>query len=90
MRITTNLGNDLDLPYEAVSSTHMNDSDAVHCSPDTVQAPGILAPISGKAIAGVTFLLNTLLFFGKVNNPNCTGLKIKTKLSVNLLKCKKR
>lgn len=69
------LGNDRDLPCEAVSSTHMNGSDAVHCSPDMVQVPEILAPTSGKANDGVTSLTNTLLPSGMVNSPSGTGLK---------------
>jgi hypothetical protein len=74
MRITS-LENGFDLPCEVVSSTCMNGMDVVHCSPDTVQVPGILAPISGKAIAGVTSLMNTLLFSGMVHSPGGTGLK---------------
>jgi len=73
----TSLGNDCDPLYEAVPSTHMNGSDAAHCSPDTVQVPGILAPISGKIIAGVTSLTNTLLLSGMVNSPSDTDLKAK-------------
>jgi hypothetical protein len=76
MRITTSLENGCDLPCEVVSSTCMNGMDAVHCSPDMVQVPGILAPISGKTIAGVTSLMNTLLFFGMVHSPGGTDLKV--------------
>jgi hypothetical protein len=71
------LGNDHDPPCEAVSSTHMNGSDVAHCSPDMVQVPGILAPISGKANTGVTSLMNTLLLSGMVSSPSDTGLKAK-------------
>lgn len=69
------LENDCDLPCEAVSSTRTNGTDEVQCSPDMVQVPGILAPISGKTIAGVTSLTSTLLFSGMVNSPGGTGLK---------------
>lgn len=74
MRITS-LENDCDLLCEAASSTCTNGMDAVHCSLDMVQVPGILAPISGKIIAGVTSLMSTLLFSGMVNSPGGTGLK---------------
>lgn len=78
MRITKSLENDRDPPCEAVSSTHMNGSAVVHCSPDMVQVPGILAPTSGKANAGVTSLMSTLPS-GMVNSPSGTGLKGKMK-----------
>lgn len=73
MRITTSLPNH-DPLCQAVSSTRMNGSDVVHCSPDKVQAPGIVAPISGKTVAEVTSLMNTLLLSGMVHSLNGTGL----------------
>jgi len=78
MRITMSLRNNHDLLCEAVSSTQMNGSDVVHCSPDMVQAPGIVAPISGKVVAEVTSPMNTLLLSGMVRNLNGTGLKGQT------------
>jgi len=56
----------------------MNGSDVVHCSPDMVQVPGIMAPISGRAVAEVTSPMNTLLLSGMVHSLNGTGLKGQT------------
>jgi hypothetical protein len=77
MRIMTSLGNDHDLLCEAASSTHMNGSDVVHCSPDMVQMPGRVALVFGKVIVEVTSLMNTLLPCGMVCSLNGTALKRK-------------
>jgi hypothetical protein len=77
------LGNNHDLPCETVSSTHMNGSDVVHCSPDMVQAPGIVAPISGKVVAEVTSPMNTLLLSGMVHSLSGNGLKEQTSNNSN-------
>jgi hypothetical protein len=75
MRITTSLRNNHDPLCEAVSNTCMNGSGVVHCSPDMVQVPGIVAPISGKVVAEVTSPMSTLLLSGMVCSLNGTGLK---------------
>ena len=72
------LRNSHDVLCVAVSSTRMNGSDVVHCSPDMVQAPGIVAPISGRVVAEVTSPMNTLLLSGMVHSLNGTGLKGQT------------